>query len=308
MKYTLAALFLTFDILIMAIAGNPGDSVKPSDIKITNIQLWEKSGKGRGKVGFRSYVPSEPKYDAAVVICPGGSYFWLDKKNEGERTALELAGHGITAFVLNYRVAGKFNFITDIRALYDGNRFPRMLEDLQAAISYVRDNAESYHINPGKIGAMGFSAGGHLVMLSAESEMIPEGMEGYQHPGKKSMPDFVVPIYPVVTMSDQDIVHKRSRRALMGIHRHKAEIQDRLSLEKNVPKNCCPVFLVNCTDDPIVDYRNSEQLAKALAAKNVRYRYIQYPVGGHGFGTQAIAAPDTTYSWTGDFYRWLSDL
>lgn len=308
MKHRLAATFLFLSLLFPAIAGNPGGVSIPSDVRKSKIALWDSKSKGRGKVSFTSYIPADKKSDAAVIICPGGSYFWLDNRNEGEIMALELAANGITAFVLKYRVAGKFNFITDIRVLYDGNRFPRMLEDLQQAIIHVRSNAEYYNINPGKIGAMGFSAGGHLVMLSAEAGMLPEGIEGYSHPGDKAMPDFVVPVYPVVTMSDEEIVHKRSRRALLGMHRSNADLRDRLSLEKNVPEGCCPVFLVNCSDDPIVDYRNSVELDKALTRSGISHRYIQYPVGGHGFGAQPIAGPDSTYSWTGEFYRWLSDL
>lgn len=308
MKFRLAVLLLFLDMFTHIHAGGADAVSALPEVNVAGINLWESSSKGRGRVSFTSYIPVERKSDAAVIICPGGSYFWLDKKHEGEETALELAAHGIASFVLNYRVAGKINFITDFRLFYDGNRFPRMLEDLQAAISYVRDNASAYNINPDKIGAMGFSAGGHLVMLSAESEMLPEGLDGYHHPGAGAMPNFVVPIYPVVTMSDEKLVHKRSRRALMGIHSRKAELRDRLSLEKNVPDSCCPVFLVNCADDSVVDFRNSEILNSALDAKGVRHTYIQYPAGGHGFGTMPVAVADSSCSWTEEFYRWLSTL
>lgn len=308
MKHILSVIFLIIDILFPISDGKTGAVSTTPDVTTTKIELWDQHSKGRGKVRFTAYEPSEKTSDAAVIICPGGSYFWLDNKNEGEKMALELASHGITAFVLNYRVAGKFNFITDLRVLYDGNRFPRMLEDLQKAICHVRSNAATYKINPNKIGAMGFSAGGHLVMLSAESETLPEGIEGYHHPGAQAMPDFVAPIYPVVTMSDNEIVHKRSRRALLGIHRTDAELRDRLSLEKNVPRDCCPVFLLNCVDDPVVDYRNSEELDKALSSNGVKHKYIQLKTGGHGFGANPVASPDGAYNWTGEFYRWLSDL
>ena len=131
------------------------------------------------------------------------------------------------------------------------------------------------------------------------------------------MPDFVAPIYPVVTMSDNEIVHKRSRRALLGIHRADAELRDRLSLEKNVPQDCCPVFLLNCVDDPVVDYRNSEELDKALSSNGVKHKYIQLKTGGHGFGGCVekplppglpFPAPDYSYckQWTDSFVRWLN--
>ncbi len=117
-------------------------------------------------------------------------------------------------------------------------------------------------------------------------------------------PAFVAPIYPVVTMTE-DCVHKRSRRALLGDSRagNKA-LRDLLSLERHVTDACPPVFLVNCKDDPIVDYRNSELLDAALTAHNVPHTYIQYLTGGHGFGASDTKGTVECRQWREAFLEW----
>lgn len=278
-----------------------------ADIHVSKQQLWPERTQGRAKVTLTAYIP-EGQTKAAVVVCPGGSYFWLDNKDEGESMGEKLSENGIAAFVLHYRVAGKFNFITDMRWLYNGNRFPRMLEDLQQAIIHVRTNADKYGIDPDKVGAIGFSAGGHLVMMAAESEYYPTQFKNYSHPGPESMPSFVAPIYPVVTMSDNDLVHKRSRRALMGIQGGNKALRDVLSVERHIPEGCCPVFLLNAVDDKVVDYRNSELLDSALTQAKVPHKYIQLPSGGHGFGSHSISHEGTTHDWMSAFIDWLNKL
>lgn len=278
------------------------------NIKVEQISIWDARDHGKSRVSLTAYIPAQCSNATAVIVCPGGSYFWLDNKNEGEISALELAKHGIAAFVLNYRVAGKINFITDLRFLYGGNRFPRMLEDLQQAIMHVRSNAGHYGVRPDRIGCMGFSAGGHLVMMAAESEIYQGRVPEYEHPGASAMPNFVAPIYPVVTMTQKDVVHRRSRRALMGVKEGDKGLRAVLSLEQNIPDACCPVFLLNCADDPIVNYRNSELLDNALAAKGIQHKYTQLPFGGHGFGFNDIRRADSLYLWTPSFIEWVSTL
>ena len=91
-------------------------------------------------------------------------------------------------------------------------------------------------------------------------------------------------IYPVVTMHEP-YVHKRSRRALLSEKRQNDLVmRDSLSLERYIPADCPPVFLVNCTDDPVVEYHNSILLDSALTAHKIDHRYYRYHTGGHGFG------------------------
>lgn len=234
--------------------------------------------------------------NTAIVICPGGSYFWHDTETEGHMVAKWLQSHGVAAFVLNYRTGSLLAYITHYRLIFRGNRYPDPQNDLLMAIQHLKKNAQNYRIAPDRIGAMGFSAGGHLVMSAAE--LFDD----------EDKPAFVAPIYPVITMT-HDCVHKRSRRGLLGESKiRNAKLRDLLSLEKHVPANCPPVFLVNCCDDPIVDYRNSELLASALTAQQVPHVYIQYKSGGHGFGASETKGTDESRAWKAEFIKWLNDL
>ena len=125
-------------------------------VQAQTVKVWDGTSVRAGST-LTAYLPEgEPK--AAVVVCPGGSYFWLDKEGEGERVGEWLAENGIAAYVLLYRTGGWFNFTFHTRALFGGNRHPDMIADLQRAITLVRRQYD------GPVGAMGFSAGGHLVM------------------------------------------------------------------------------------------------------------------------------------------------
>ena len=232
----------------------------------------------------------------AVVVCPGGSYFWHDMETEGHMVARWLQQNGISAFVLRYRTAYTPAFLIRFRFLFRGNRYPDPQNDLRQALTYVRKHAKEYGIDANRVGAMGFSAGGHLVMSAAE----------WFRPQER--PDFVVPVYPVVTMT-QPCVHKRSRRALLGESKVKdAKLRDSLSLERHVPADCPPVFLVNCKDDPVVDYRNSVLLDSALQARHVPHVYLQYQTGGHGFGASDTKGTPECRQWRQAFLTWVNEL
>lgn len=260
--------------------------------RLPDLNIWQGT-ECRKKVKLSPYIV-EGKCNRAVIVCPGGSYFWHDSEVEGHAVARWLNENGISAFVLDYRTAKVPAFITHYRLVSRGNRFPDPQLDLWRSLQLVRERAEEYGIDPGKVGAMGFSAGGHLVMSGAE--MLK--------PGER--PDFVVPVYPVVSMVHES-THKRSRRGLLGDDmQNDRNLQRRLSLELHVPEDCPPVFLVNCKDDPIVDYRNSELLADALKEKNIEHVYIQYETGGHGFGASDTKGTEECRNWRKEFIHWIN--
>ena len=124
--------------------------------------------------------------------------------------------------------------------------------------------------------------------------------------GQGARPDFIAAIYPVVSMSHPD-THKRSRRALLGEYRkYDKAMRDSLSIEKHIPKDCPPVFLVNCKDDHVVKYHNSELLDSALTAQGISHRYIQYQTGGHGFGASETKGTAECRAWKKEFLNWLN--
>lgn len=131
-----------------------------------SVNIWQGTGI-RKAVPLTPYL-AEGNNNAAVIVCPGGSYFWHDMEAEGRTVGKWLQKNGISAFVLRYRTAGFWAYFTHFRYLFRGNRYPDALNDLQQAMKYIRTHAREYGINPSRIGAMGFSAGGHLVMSAAE--------------------------------------------------------------------------------------------------------------------------------------------
>ena len=262
--------------------------------KGATVNIWQDT-EVKKDVELTPYLASGDN-NIAVVVCPGGSYFWHDMKSEGAAVGEWLQNNGISAFVLRYRTAGFGAYFTHYRYLFRGNRYPDALDDLHQAMRYIKGHAKEYRVNSDSIGAMGFSAGGHLVMLSGEL------LNG------KERPAFIASIYPVVTMVGK-YVHKRSRRALLSDGRkNNKTLRDSLSIEHHVPDDCPPVFLVNCKDDPVVEYHNSELLDSALTAHHVNHCYIQYNTGGHGFGASNDKGTEECRQWKDEFLSWLKDL
>ena len=233
----------------------------------------------------------------AVIICPGGSYCWHDMEHEGREVAQWLQENGINAFVLKYRVANISAYCIGYRVIGLGNKYPNMLADVEDALRRVYNMADSLRIDTSRIGVMGFSAGGHLTMMS------------YTHNRTAFKPSFLCPVYPVVTFSDKRYVHRRSRRGALGVWgQFNKTKRDSLSIEKHITPDCPPVFLVNCVDDPTVKYRNSELLDSALTANNVQHTYIQYRTGGHGFGASDTKGTEECRKWKNEFIQWISNL
>lgn len=258
------------------------------------VNIWEGTDMHH-RVEMTPYL-AQGKNCPAIIVCPGGSYFWHDMESEGKAVGEWLQKNGISAFILRYRTAYVPAFVTHYRLIFRGNRYPDALNDLRQTLRIIRRDAAAYNIDTNKIGVMGFSAGGHLAMSSVE--LLPEN----------EWPAFVVPIYPVVTMSNP-CVHKRSRRGLLGDSReHNRKLCDSLSMERHVPGNCPPVFLVNCLDDPIVHHHNAELLDSALTTKKINHRFIQYKTGGHGFGASSDKGSAECRQWKDEFIKWFKQL
>ena len=262
------------------------------------IYLWQGQDVHHGKqVTLTPFLSDDNANGMAIIVCPGGSYFWLDDVNEGEEVAKWLQNNGITAFVLRYRAAGFGAFFWHHRKVFRGKQHPDMLDDAQQAIRYVKEHSEEFKIDPNRLGIMGFSAGGHLAMMTA---CFPDKEE--------DKPAFVGAIYPVVTMNEP-YAHDRSRRALLSERKQNNQLmRDSLSIEKHIPDDCPPVFVINCVDDETVDYQNSMMLNSALMEKNIEHKYIQYQTGNHGFGVSEIYGTQESRQWKNEFLEWLDEI
>lgn len=275
---------------------------------VDTLSIWNGQREHRkGNVSLLAFRPENPN-GISVIVCPGGSYHWLDETGEGVEVAEWLNKQGITAFVLLYRTAGKMEFIWHFRMLFRGVRHPDMISDGQRALQWVTEHSSEYGIDKDKIGMMGFSAGGHLVMSAAcfSSTNFP-ALSGIWSTANRR-PAFVAPIYPVVTMHEP-YAHRRSRRGILGDdYQCDRILRDSLSLEDHIPGDCPPVFLINCKDDPVVDYHNSILLDSALTAHGVNHKYILYETGKHGFGVSDYFGSPECREWRNEFLEWLKAL
>lgn len=273
-----------------------------------SITPWASQDRRADDVILTPYIADDSRNAPSVIICPGGSYCWLDVKGEGIEVAEWLQEQGVSAFLLQYRTAGFGAYLTRYRYVARGNRHPDMICDVQRAIRYVRENADSLDVDPDKLGVIGFSAGGHLALSSAcfsgtDYTDLPQG------PATVSLrPAFVGAIYPVVTMSGE-YAHKRSRRGLLGEWgKGNKTMRDSMSIEKHIPSDCPPVFIINCKDDPVVDWHNSVMLDNALTEAGVEHTYIQYETGRHGFGVSEVYGSKESRQWKYRFIEWLDKI
>lgn len=264
------------------------------------IYLWQNV---RGmEVNVRDTILFAPKdtavtetKKAAVVICPGGSYHHLGMPHEGFASAKWFRSVEVVPFVLQYRVA------------YNCHHHPAMLEDIEMAIKYIRENAEDYGIDINKVGAIGYSAGGHLVTMAGVYGGSRNELEKIGVPAEVSLrPNFVMPIYPVVTMQD-DICHRWSRRSFLGHREYTQELKDEYSMELNIPDDMVPTYILACRDDPVVIFENSVRLEKSLVEKNIPHRFAVYEKGGHGFGMKDGWFMKETH-WNEDLRNWLEEM
>jgi acetyl esterase/lipase len=219
------------------------------------------------------FLPSEKNATGeAVVICPGGGYQVLAWDWEGLDIAKWLNAHGIAAVILKYRLPlSKSNIVRDKSPLLDAQR----------AVRYTRYHASEWHIDPSKIGIMGFSAGGHLA--STAGTHYDAGNPRAKDPVDRmsSRPDFMILMYPVITF-EKDVMHRGSRDALLGENPGEELIRF-YSGELNVTPDTPPTFLVHAADDQAVPVENSLLFFEALKKNEVSVEMHIFPEGGHGF-------------------------
>ncbi|AWV99005.1 alpha/beta hydrolase [Arcticibacterium luteifluviistationis] len=229
---------------------------------------------------------------AAVVICPGGGYHILAINKEGYKIGEWFAERGITAFVLKSRLPQPEMFT---------EKQIRPLEDAQAAIKYVRENASKYGVNPEMIGIMGFSAGGHLAATA--STHFDKGVGVNENSEVSLRPDFSILMYPVISFSDK-LAHTGSRMNLIGPEL-KIEEMEHFSNELQVTPNTPPAFLVHAYDDGVV-MENSLAYIKALRQFKIPAELHLYEKGGHGFGL-AYDQNNPVSTWSDRLEDWLKN-
>jgi len=218
-------------------------------------------------------APAESATGAAVVVCPGGGYGVVAADHEGKQVAEWLNSLGVSAFVLQYRLGPRYHH-------------PAPLHDAQRAIRTVRARAKDWHVDPRRIGILGFSAGGHLTSTAATHFDAGRADAADVVERVSSRPDFAVLAYPVVSLVDP-MAHKGSRRNLLGDAPDPALVQ-LLSNERQVTSQTPPSFLFHTADDPGVPVANSLLFFEALRKAGVPAELHVFAHGRHGVGL----APD----------------
>jgi acetyl esterase/lipase len=232
-------------------------------------------------------APRLSRNGTAVIICPGGGYRRLAWDKEGVDIARWLNGLGITAFVLKYRVP-QFGH-------------PAPLRDALRAIRLVRRDAARLRIDPGRIGILGFSAGGHLAASAATLFDDPAGKTGAALDATSGRPDFHVLVYPVITLTPP-YYHGGSRDNLIGKNPDPALVE-RLSLQNRVAASTPPAFLVHGGDDASVPVENSVLYYLALRKAGVQAELHAYQHGPHGAATLPGNGPIS--DWPARCEEWL---
>jgi len=255
------------------------------------------------------YSPSGKNTGAAVVVFPGGGYQILAIDLEGTEACDWLTSKGITCVLLKYRVPGEGGYPKSAPYPKSGPypESPMALEDAQRTIGLVRFHAAEWHIDPHKIGVLGFSAGGHLVAaMSAhfERRLYP----AVDAADKESCrPDFAVAIYPGhLSISAAEWDAKQGATNFM-LH-YSATADKDLGLNPDVPviRETPPTFLLQAEDDHVDGVNQS--LAYYIALKNagVPVEMHLYAQGGHAFGLRRTKLPIT--GWPQLVETWLETI
>jgi acetyl esterase/lipase len=267
-----------------------------ADMK-TPIPLWPDGAPGA--LGATSNdIPTITPYlpdannatGAAMLICPGGGYEHL-APHEGRDYALWLNQHGVTCFVLKYRLGS------------NGYHYPAEFQDVTRAMRWVRAHAADYKIDPHRIGIMGSSAGGHLAATLLTH--FDEGNTNSTDPIERqsSRPDLGILCYAVITMNDQ-FTHQGSKRNLLGKH-PSPKLVKLLSDELQVTTNTPPCFLWTTFEDKTVPMENTMMFAEALRKSYVPFALHIYEKGGHGMGLADKPPFTHPHPWANDCLFWL---
>src|SRR5580698_8372885 len=194
----------------------------------TPVPLWPEGAPGALGTSsndiptLTAYLPDPTNATgAAMVICPGGAYAHL-APHEWNDYALWLNQHGVTCFVLKYRLGSH------------GYHHPAELNDAARAVRWVRANADDYKIDTHRVGIMGSSAGGHLAATLMTHFDAGDASASDVVERQSSRPDLGILCYAVITLGE--FAHKGSRDNLLGTNQT-PEMIDLLSAEKQVTTN-----------------------------------------------------------------------
>jgi acetyl esterase/lipase len=224
------------------------------------------------------YSPQGRNTGAAIVVFPGGGYNVLAIDLEGTEVCDWLTSKGITCVLLKYRVP-----CVKVGPYHD---CPDALVDAQRTVGLVRFEAAQWHIDPRKIGVLGFSAGGHMVAAISTH--------------------FEKRLYPAVDAADKESCRPDFAVALYPGHLAVPEKDFALNPDIQVTSRTPPTFLLQAQDDPVDPVENSLVYYSALRKAGVSAEMHVYVKGGHAFGLRPTESPITR--WPQLVETWLATV
>jgi len=294
----LAAILLPATLAAQTPAPKP--NVAPGSVANTPIpagyssveRLW--AGRAPGAIGdtfddipiLYTYPAPGAGPHAAVIVLPGGGYNHLVTEKEGAVEARWLNAHGMSAYVLLYRLAPRY-------------LYPWPMVDGQRAVRFVRAHAKEWNIRPDAIGVWGFSAGGHLAGYLATADphgdpRFPTGKtydEAATHDAREAhddidalsaRPDFAILSYARVDL-DPAIPGTFGMKAITGDNAPQALV-DAIDPVKQVTAHTSPSFIYSTENDQTVNPMNATAFFNALLKAGVPAELHIFELGPHGTG------------------------
>jgi len=258
------------------------------------------------------YPPKGKNIGAAVVVFPGGGYEVLAIDLEGTEVCDWLTPKGITCVLLKYRVPGEKKYSKSRRYPKSGPypESPEALEDAQRTIGLVRLHAAAWHIDPHKVGVLGFSAGGHLVAAVSNhfDKRLYPAVDAADR--ESCRPDFAVAIYPGhLSLSAAEWDANQGPKKFAISHPEYQSITDTnlaLNPDLHVTNRTPPTFLLQNEDDHVDSVYDSLAYFIALQKVGVPAEMHVYAQGGHAFGLRRTKFPIT--AWTQLVETWLRTI
>jgi acetyl esterase/lipase len=246
--------------------------------------------KGIARPRMKVFRPAKSN-GAALLVTPGGSYSVIVIDVEGYQIAPWLSARGWTVFVLYYRLPGEGW----------ANRADVPLADAQRAMRLIRSRAATYGFDPKKVGALGFSAGGHVCgdLATRFDAKVYDPVDAADR--LSARPAIAAPIYAVQSMSTP-LAHGGSRDMLLGPD-PSPDVQRAHSPAHNVSAATPPCFLAHAEDDNVVSVENTIQMRAALKAAGVKVETHLFTAGGHGLGLPGPAGEPARH-WKEMFAAW----
>jgi acetyl esterase/lipase len=247
-----------------------------------------------------------------VVVFPGGGYQILAIDLEGTEVCDWLTSKGISCVLLKYRVPGEPGYPKPAPYPKSGPypESPMALEDAQRAVGLVRFHAAEWHIDPHKIGVLGFSSGGHLsaaISTHFEKRLYPAGDAADK---ESCRPDFAVAIYPghlSLSAAEWDAI-QGARKVVIRKPEHQAIADKQFGLNPDIPvtRQMPPTFLLQAEDDHVDNVNDSLAYYIALKEAGVPVEMHLYAQGGHAFGLRRTNFPIT--AWPQLVETWLRTI